>query len=212
MKIKIQILDDHPLVITGLKHIFSNCPEIEIVGTFVNGNELLRALATEQADVLLLDIQLPGMTGDELVEVIKKQFPEVKILILTNFDNVFYVKNLLKKGANGYILKTTNEDVLLDAIKSVYEGKLFLEPILREKVLQDTLQVKQTLAIEPVITRMEKEIMQLIAADLTSQEIADKLFLSKRTIDNYRLSLLMKLGVKNPAGLVKRAIQLGLID
>jgi len=136
----------------------------------------------------------------------------VKILILTNFDNVFYVKNLLKKGANGYILKTTNEDVLLDAIKSVYEGKLFLEPILREKVLQDTLQVKQTLAIEPVITRMEKEIMQLIAADLTSQEIADKLFLSKRTIDNYRLSLLMKLGVKNPAGLVKRAIQLGLID
>ena len=212
MKIKIAIADDHPLVITGLRHILGNCADMEITGSYINGAELLAAMAVGQPDVLLLDIQLPGQTGDELAEIIKEKYPDVKILVLTNFDNVFYVKNMLKKGANGYVLKTTNEDILLEAIKSVFEGKLYLEPVLREKVLLDNLQAKRPFTTAPVITRMEKEVLQLIAADMTSQQIAEKLLLSKRTIDNYRLSLLMKLGVKNPAGLIKKAIQLGLID
>jgi DNA-binding NarL/FixJ family response regulator len=210
--IKIAIVDDHPLVITGLRQILGNCADMEVMGSYINGNELLQAIAIQQPDVLLLDIQLPGQTGDELVEIIREKYREIKILVLTNFDNVFYVRNMLKKGANGYLLKTTNEDILLDAIKSVFRGDLYLEPVLREKVLLDNLQAKRQFAVEPVITRMEKEVLQYIAADMTSQQIAEKLFLSKRTIDNYRLSLLMKLGVKNPAGLVKRAIQLGLID
>ncbi len=210
--IKIAIIDDHPLVITGLRHILAGAPGMEITGSYTGGKELLRALTTEQPDVLLLDIQLPGQTGDELVEIIKEKYPAIQILVLTNFDNVFYVKNMLKKGANGYVLKTTNEDILIEAINTVYKGEMYLEPVLREKVLHDNLQAKKTFSAEPVITRMEKEVLQLIAADMTSQQVADKLFLSKRTIDNYRLSLLMKLGVKNPAGLVKKAMQLGLID
>jgi DNA-binding NarL/FixJ family response regulator len=210
--IKIAIVDDHPLVITGLRHILANARGMEIIGSYANGTELLKGLSTEQPDVLLLDIQLPGQTGDELVELIRQKYQLIKILVLTNFDNVFYVKNMLKKGANGYVLKTTNEDILLEAIRAVFKGELYLEPVLREKVLLDNLQAKQAFATEPVITRLEKEILKHIAADMTSQQIADTLFLSKRTIDNYRLSLLMKLGVKNPAGLVKKAIQLGLID
>lgn len=210
-KIKIAIVDDHPLVITGIRHILSNSSEMEITGSFANGSDLLKGIAKEEPDVLLLDIQLQGQTGDEVLEMIRTKYPDIKILVLTNFDNVFYIKNMLKKGANGYILKTTNEDIIFDAIKSVYNGALYLEPALREKVLLDSLQAKQSFAVQPVITRMEKEVLQHIAADMTSQQIADKLFLSKRTIDNYRLSLLMKLGVKTPAGLVKKAIQLGLI-
>ncbi len=210
--IKIAIIDDHPLVITGLRHILDGSANTEITGSYTKGKELLQAIAWEQPDVILLDIQLPGQTGDELVDIIKGKYPGIKILVLTNFDNVFYVRNMIKKGANGYVLKTTSEDILLEAITAVYKGEMYLEPVLREKVLLDNLQVKNTFTIEPVITRMEKEVLQLIAADMTSQQIADKLLLSKRTIDNYRLSLLMKLGVKNPAGLVKKAIQLGLID
>jgi len=210
--IKIAIVDDHPLVITGLRHILANAKGMEIIGSYVNGSELLKGISIEQPDVLLLDIQLPGQTGDELLELIRRNYQLIKILVLTNFDNVFYIKNMLKKGANGYVLKTTNEDILLEAIRAVFDGELYLEPVLREKVLLDNLQAKQAFATQPVITRLEKEILKHVAADMTSQQIADILFLSKRTIDNYRLSLLMKLGVKNPAGLVKKAIQLGLID
>lgn len=212
MKIRIAIVDDHPLVITGLRHILGKSADMEIVGSYTTGGELLRALVTSLPDVLLLDIQLPEQTGDEIIDIVRDKYPDLKILVLTNFDNIFYVKNMLKKGANGYVLKTTDEDVLLEAIRSVYDGKLYLEPALREKVFLDNLQLKHQFAVAPVITRMEKEILMHIAADMTSQQIADKLFLSKRTIDNYRLSLLMKLGVKSPAGLVKKAIQMGLID
>src|SRR4051812_47187679 len=109
MKIKIAIVDDHPLVITGLRHILGNCADMEITGSYVNGKELLRAMALSQPDVLLLDIQLAGQTGDKLVEIIRSEYQDVKVLVLTNFDNIFYVKSMLKKGANGYVLKTTHE-------------------------------------------------------------------------------------------------------
>lgn len=212
MNIKIAILDDHPLVISGLRHMLSGCGGMEIKGSYNTGTELLKALEISQPDVLLLDIQLQGETGDELLEIIKRKYGSVKVLVLTNFDNVFYIKNMMKKGADGYVLKTTNEATLLEAIRTVNDGNMYLEPALREKVMLDNLQAKQPFAAMPVITRIEKEILKLIAADMTSQQIAETLFLSKRTIDNYRLSLLLKLGVKQPAGLVKRAIQLGLID
>lgn len=212
MKIRIAIVDDHPLVISGLKRILDNCADMEVSGSYANGKELLAALPTAQPDVLLLDIQLPGLTGEELAGIISAQYPMIKVLALTNFDNVYYVRTMLKKGAHGYVLKTTNEDILIEAIRCVFDGQPYIEPALKERVLLDNLKAKRSMASQPVITRLEKEILQMIAADMTSQQIAQKLFLSKRTIDNYRLSLLMKLGVKNPAGLVKKAIQLGLID
>ncbi len=211
-KIKIAVVDDHPLVITGLRQVLSNRDDMEVTAGYTNGADLLKGIATQQPDVLLLDIQLQHQTGDELAEVLKQKYPNMKILVLTNFDNIFYIRNMLKKGANGYVLKTTNEDILIEAIKAVYNDQMYLEPVLKDKLLMDNLQTKSAYATPPVITRLEKDILQLIAADMTSQQIADKLFLSKRTIDNYRLSLLMKLGVKNPAGLVKKAIQLGLIE
>lgn len=212
MKIRIVIIDDHPLVITGLRQVLGNNKDMDVVGSFSSGKELVAALPALKPDVLLLDIQLPGQTGDELVDIIRGKDEDIKILVLTNFDNIYYVKNMMKKGANGYVLKTTNEEILTEAIRSVYDGKMYLEPVLQEKVIQDNLQIKRQFAVDPIITRLEKDILRLVAADMTSQQIADKLFLSKRTIDNYRLSLLVKLGVKNPAGLVKKAIQLGLID
>lgn len=162
--------------------------------------------------VLLLDIHMPGQSGEELAGIISRNYPSVQMLALTNLDSVYYIKSMLSKGVRGYVLKTAIEPTLLEAIRKVYNGELYLETNLREKVLQDTLRASKELSVNPVLTTREKEVLQYIARDMTSQEIADKLFVAKRTIDSHRMSLFMKLGVKNMAGLVKKGIPLGLID
>jgi len=210
--IKIAIADDHPLVINGLKLILANSKEMELIGSYNNGRELLAGLKQCVPDVLVLDIHMPGQTGDELAEIIIAQYPQLKILALTNEDSVYHIKNMLRKGVHGYILKTTSEAILLDAISQVYRGEQYLETALKEKVIQDTLQAKKQISAAPVLSDREKEVLQYIAQDMTSQQIADKIFVSKRTIDYYRLSMLTKLGVKNVGALVKKGIQLGLIE
>jgi DNA-binding NarL/FixJ family response regulator len=212
MKIKIAIADDHPLVISGLRHALANSTDMEITGSYTNGTELLMGLADKQPDVLLLDIHMPGQTGDNLVEIICEKYSDTKILVLTNLDNVYYVKTMLRKGAKGYALKTTLEPILLDAIRRVNAGEQYLDNTIKEKLLQDTLRSGRENPMHPTLSTREKEVLQYIALDMTSQEIADKLFLSKRTVESHRLSLFTKLGVKNMAGLVKKGIQLGLID
>ncbi len=210
--IKIAIADDHPLVINGLKLILASSNEMELAGSYNNGPELLAGLKTCAPDVLVLDIHMPGQTGDELAEIIVVQYPQIKILALTNEDSVYHIKNMLRKGVHGYILKTTSEDILLDAIRKVHRGEQYLETILKEKVIQDTLQAKKQVSAGPVLSDREIEVLRYIARDMTSQQIADKICVSKRTIDYYRLSMLTKLGVKNVGALVKKGIQLGLID
>ncbi len=209
---KIAIADDHPLVIKGIRQILSGNVDMEIAGSYANGQDLLRGLAVQQPDILLLDLHMPGMTGEEIADVVRAKYPDIKILALTNEDNVYYIKSMLRKGVMGYLLKTTQEEILLHAIRTVYEGEQYIEPVMKEKVLQDTLQAKKQVSANMVLSRNEREVLRLIASDLTSQEIADKLFMSKRTVDAHRLNLLMKLGVKNVAALVKRGIQLGLIE
>ena len=210
--IKIAIADDHPLVINGLKLILASNNKMELAGSYNNGRELLKGLKTCVPDVLVLDVHMPGQTGDELAEIIVEKYPTVKILALTNEDSVYHIKNMLRKGVHGYILKTTSEDILLDAILRVYKGEQYLETGLKEKVVQDTLQAKKQMSAGPVLSDREIEVLRYIAQDLTSQQIAEKIPVSKRTIDYYRLSMLTKLGVKNVGALVKKGIQLGLID
>jgi len=211
-KIKIAVADDHPLVITGLDFIISNCSDMVLTGSYSDGKNLLRGLETTVPNVLLLDIHMPGQSGDDLADIIHGTYPAVKILVLTNEDNVYYIKNMLRKGVDGYILKTSTESILLNAIRTVSRGEKYLEPALKEKVVDDTMQATKQLASQPMFSRREKEVLEYIASDLTSQQIADKLCVSKRTIDYHRLNLLTKLGVKNTAALVKKVIQLGLIE
>lgn len=211
MKIRIAIADDHPLVVNGLYHILGNCPDMEITGSYTDGRELLKGIALSPPDVLLLDIQMPGQTGDELAGIISSQFPAVRMLALTNLDNVYYVRTMLRNGVKGYILKTSREETLLEAIRTIYNDGQYLETSLKEKIIQDTFQSKKRLSADPILSRREKEVLQLISANMTSQQIANELFLSKRTVDNHRLSIMMKLGVKNVAALVKAAIQQGLV-
>lgn len=212
MKIKVAIADDHPLVINGLKLMLANNGIMELTGSYNNGRELLTGLAEHMPDVLVLDIHMPHYKGVELAELILEQNPLLKVLVLTNEDSVYYIKTLMLKGVHGYILKTTSEQILLDAIIKVYNGSRYIEPAIQEKVRRDTLQAKKQNSAAPELSDREKEVLQYIAQDLTSQQIADKIFVSKRTIDYYRLSMLTKLGVKNVGALVKKGIQLGLIE
>ncbi|MCD6010843.1 MAG: DNA-binding response regulator [Flavipsychrobacter sp.] len=212
MKVKVAIADDHPLVIKGLQQILSGSRDFELAGSYLNGKELLKGLVNTMVDVVLLDIHMPGQTGDELAEIISLKYPNIKMLALTNEDNVYYIKNMLRKGVHGYILKTTTESILLDAIRTVHAGQQYLEAVLSEKVIRDTIQAKKQVSANPVLSDREIEVLRYLSMDLTSQEIAEKLFVSKRTVDYYRLCLITKLGVKNEGALVKKGIQLGYIQ
>ncbi len=186
-------------------------PDIRITQTYANGEELLAGLIRHQPDILLLDIQMPGLSGDVLTRMIVRQYPNIKIIALTNLDSTYFIKTMFQAGALGYVLKTAPEETILDAIHSVYDNNQFLEKKLRESVLQATLSTSPSTGKNPVLTNRECEVLQLIAENLTSKEIAERLFLSKRTIDHHRNNLLLKLDVKNTASLIKKAITLDLI-
>lgn len=209
-KIKIAIADDHPLVINGVKNILPGYPYIDLIATYANGNELINGLAIQQPDVLLLDIQMPGQTGDELLPVILEKYPDMKTLVITNFDSPLYANTMFTKGAVGYILKTANNETLMEAIVSVNKGERFIEPFMQEKIDQASYKVQKALSSKTHLTQREKEILQLIVDGCTNTQIASKLYLSIKTVDNYRTNIMVKMDVNNVASLVSKALKSGL--
>ena len=205
--IDVFITDDQEIIQNGLQKILAEAPHIHIAGIYNNGDELLEALTHKQPDVMLLDIQMPGKTGIELAGIITKSYPDIKIIALTNIDVLVQVKKMLQQGCMGYLLKDASPALIIQAIDAVYSGEQFLYEELQKQLVSSMFDTKP----KHVITRREKEILQLITDEFTNQEIADKLFLSLRTVENHRNNLLQKLGVKNTAGLVKAALQEGLI-
>jgi len=212
MSIKVIIADDHPLIISGLESIINKYPDIEVISTYNEGKSLLEGLATKRPDVLLLDIHMPGQSGDEIAGIVSKRYPKISILALTNQDNIYYIKSMLQHGVLGYILKNAKEDMLIEAIKTVSSGQQYLDPVIKERIRTDNISINRQTAHGTILTNREKEILKLIYSNYTSQEIAEKLFLSKRTVDSHRLNLLLKLEVKNTGALVKKAIDMGLIE
>jgi len=208
--ITVFITDDHPLVSKGIRDMLSPYPSIQIIGTFLSGAALLAGIKVQQPDVLLLDIQLPDMRGEEITLILRKNFPDVKVLALTNFNNTLYASNMLKSGALGYLLKNTDEETLVDAIETVYRGETYLSPDMRIRVEDFRKKIQRKTSSKASLTIREIEILTLLTRGFSNQQIADELFLSKRTVENYRLNLTLKLEVKNTAGLVKYAIELGL--
>jgi DNA-binding NarL/FixJ family response regulator len=208
--INLAIVDDHPLVSKGIKDMLSPYPFIQVTDTYLNGASLLTGIMTKQPDVLLLDVQLSDMRGEEITLILRKQFAELKILALTNFNNTLYASNMLKNGALGYLLKNTDEETLVNAIETVYKGEVYLSPEMKIRVEDFRKKQFRTTSAKASLTIRETEILSLLAKGYSNQQIADELFLSKRTVENYRLNLTMKLDAKNTAGLVKYAIELGL--
>jgi len=211
MKTRVVILDDHPLILNGLQNIISKYDDIEIVGTYLSGKDFLKELNKKQSDIAILDISMPDQTGDEIARVVYQQYPKITMLALTNLDNIYYVKSMLQQGVLGYILKSASEEILIQAIRVINKGDQFLDPLIKSRLQHDKISIARQAAHGTVLTRREKDVLKLLAENFTSQEIADKLFLSKRTIDSHRLNLLLKLEVKNTAALIKKCIDMGLL-
>ncbi|SKA05484.1 DNA-binding response regulator, NarL/FixJ family, contains REC and HTH domains [Chitinophaga eiseniae] len=212
MKIKLAITDDHLLVINGLKAMLAPYPHITIVYESNAATTLMEALPAAQPDVLLLDIQMPDIDGLELCKLVHKNHPDIKIIALTNFMESHYIKQMLRNGASGYLLKNTDQEALVAAIEQVYNGEQFLDAGIKQQLLHEMLTGQRSSGYEIPLTRREKEILQLIAEEHSNQQIAEKLFISLRTVETHRLNLTQKLAVKNTAGLVKEAIKRGLVD
>jgi len=210
--IKVAITDDHPLVIDGLLNAFRDVADIRITGTYRNGTDLFNGLPLEQPDVLLLDLQLPDRNGAELVPVLLQQYPSLHILILSSIESSPYIKEMMQKGCKGYLLKSnTVKSTLVTAIHEVCKGGIYLDPGLKEQLLQEMLVAKRKSdKLNPKITQREREVLNLIAGELSNQEIADRLFISLRTVETHRYNLLQKLDAKNTAGLLRIAREMGI--
>lgn len=211
MLIKVAIVDDHPILINGLKSVLSNTSFIKITGSYLTGKELLEGLKGNCPDLLLLDIYMPDQNGDELAALVHKQYPEIKILAFTNSEQQYYIKSMLQNGVKGYILKSSDEFTLLEGIKTVYEGKQFFDDQIKHQAIEAIKQEKRNRYQQPTLTEREKEVLQLIAQNLSSQEIAEKLFITKRTVDFHRANLLLKLEAKNTNALISKSVELGLV-
>jgi DNA-binding NarL/FixJ family response regulator len=213
--IKVSIVDDHPMVISGLTNMLQPFKNIKVVSHFFNGKDLMEGLVQHLPDVILMDIMMPGIQGPELVRQVKGLYPHIKILAVTSLDTPGQIRNMMQCGCSGYLLKNTDQNILVEAIEKAFAGEEFIEPALKEQLVQSVLRFKEK--SEPnkhtnkvVLTRREKEILQLIIQENSNQQIADKLFVSLRTVENHRFNLQQKLQVKNMIGLVKVAIQMGL--
>jgi DNA-binding NarL/FixJ family response regulator len=205
--IRVAITDDQQIILNGLQKILAEARDIELLGAFTHGDDLLHALPQLRPDVILLDIYMPGKNGIELAAIISKDYPETRIIALTNVDIIPQVKKMLQNGAAGYLLKDAAPEIIVEAIRKVADGEKYLYADLQRQIMNNLFEPRSS----HVITRREKEILHLIVDEHTNQEIADKLFLSLRTVENHRNNLLQKLKVKNTAGLVKAAISQGLV-
>lgn len=211
MQIRLGVTDDHLLVINGIQAMLAGFEHIQIIFTENTGNALLERLKDSSIDVLLLDIQLPDYSGIDLCKLVKRENNNIQIIALTNFGETHYVKQMIRNGASGYLLKNTDQNTLIEAIETVYKGEQFLDQQIKNALLEETLSGKKSNFLEVPLTKRETEILALIAQELSNQEIADRLFISLRTVETHRLNLTQKLNTKNTAGLVKEAYKRGLI-
>lgn len=209
--ISIGIADDHLLVINGLKAMVTTSPDIEVAFAATSGRELRELLENSKPDVLLLDINIPDASGIDLCKEVVQKYPDIRIIALTSFDALNYVKSMMRSGASGYLLKNVDAGTLLTAIKSVAEGKQFIDPHLQHLLLDSVITGKKTATVDIPLTKRETEILALIAQEYNNQQIADKLFISLRTVHSHRINLNQKLGVHNTAGLVIEAVKRGLV-
>jgi len=210
--IRVAIIDDHAVVINGLLAMLTDAPELSVVFTTTRSEVLLAAMKEQEIDVLLLDIQMPGINGVDLCKMILKDYPKVRIIAFSSFDDTHYIRQMMRNGACGYLLKNAERSVILSAIEAVVNGQEYIDQTMQRLLVHESITGQRRSIYEIPLTKREKEILKLVAEECTSQEIADKLFISLRTVETHRSNLNQKLGAKTPVTLVKEAIKRGLIE
>ena len=212
--IKVLLVDDHKIVRDGIKLMLEPQAGIDVVAETDNGEKVKEILQENSVDVIVMDINMPGMDGIETTRLVKDEHPDIKILALTMSSDDSHIRQMVQAGASGYIMKSAGRDELTNAIHDVMKGKHYFSDQATQSIMMDLVKNKgKTSAPEPVhITDRELEVLQMIVKEHTNQEIAEKLYISPRTVDAHRRNLLQKTGARNTAGLVKYAFQQGLVN
>lgn len=209
--IRVMIADDHNMFVEGIESILEGHEHIQVVSKCYTGNEVFEKMPLDRPDVILLDINLPGMNGLEVCQKLNKEYPDVKVLALSMHNEESFVMEILKYGAQGYILKNTGKKELISAIETVNAGQSYFSEEVTETIMKSLVNQrsgsKKPSSLAPKISRREKDVLDLIVKEYTTQEIADTLFISLKTVESHRRSLLTKLNVRNTAGLVRVAIE-----
>ena len=214
-KIKILIADDHPFIRDGIKLMLTSVADFEIVGEAEDGEETIKQVNKLKPDVVILDISMPKLTGIEVAEELFNKHPEIKILALTMFENEEYIQKMLKYGAKGYLLKNARKKEFVIAIRVIVKDEYYFSKNISDKIISGYLNIEkpeQSTISNDTLTKREIEIIQQIAKELSNQEIANKLYISIRTVETHRRNIMYKLRIKSKVGLIKYAIENGLIN
>jgi len=214
-KTKILVVDDHAIVREGVRMILAKESDLEVVGEAGDGEQALELTERLRPDVVIMDISMPGMGGIEATQTIRTRHPEVQVLALTMHEDESYIFQLLRAGAAGYVLKRAAAQDLVQAVRAAAKGEAFLYPSIARKVVEDYLRRVETGEERERydgLTTREKEILTLIAQGLSNQQIAEKLFISIKTVQTHRAHILEKLGLHDRTELVRYAIRKGLIE
>lgn len=206
--ITLAIAEDHQMLIDGVKAFFEYDEDINIIGTVNNGQDLVKLVSLKQPKLVITDIRMPIMDGIQATKLIKKQFPHIRVLAMTMFDQPEAIKQMLDAGATGYILKNSGIKMLSKAIVTVAGGETFFDPNVAFNFMNDYIEdnVKVGKSDKVVLSNREKEILHLIANGRTSKEIAELLFIAKTTVDTHRKNMIRKLELSSGNELIKYAI------
>lgn len=206
------LVDEHGLVRTAIRRLLEEEGDFEVVAEASEGREAIDRVLETRPQLVLLDVGLPGISGVEVTRQITQALPETRVLILSEHDRPTFIKAALKEGAAGYVLKTATTEELLTAIAAVLDGKCYLSPDIAHHVvgrLGDSSRGESSTLDS--LTPREREVLQLVAEGMSSKEIASQLYISMRTVDAHRASLMNKIGSRKAAGLVRWAIREGLV-
>ena len=214
-KIRVLLADDHYIVRNGIRTLIEGNEDMEVVGEASDGIEALEKVKNYSPDVLVMDISMPKLNGLDAAELVNKQYPQTKTLILSIYDNDDYVLKAIEVGALGYLLKDTSRDELLKAVRTVALGEKYfsgtVSSIIVNGYLHKARMPESINSSKLKLSKKEKEVLKLIIQGMNSREIAEKLALSVRTIDNHRANMMKRVGVRNAAELVKLAIEKKLV-
>nr|WKN36171.1 response regulator transcription factor [Tunicatimonas sp. TK19036] len=216
-KIKIVLADDHQMFLDGLYSILSQIEQVEIIATANNGKQLLDKLQrTPDCDIAVVDLHMGELDGIETTKRIKREFPHIRVIGLTMENDLVSIKQMLDAGASGYILKNTGKVELEIALERVAAGEFYLSQTVGTQLAQDMLHSRQQKETKKassldLLTEREREVLKMIAEEMTNPEIAEKLFISPKTVETHRKNLMKKIGVNNTLGVYKFAVQHSLI-
>jgi len=211
-KIRVLLVDDHAVLREGLRSLLSMQDDIEVVGEAGDGEQALEHIQRTRPDIVLMDVAMPVMDGLEATRRVKENFPNCRVLILTQHDNREYVFSLLQAGAVGYVLKKAGGIEVINAIRSTYREGAFLPPSVAKEVMERYVRHPAEEVSRPHLTEREIQVLRLVAEGKSNKEIAELLVLSAKTVMAHRTNIMSKLGIHNKAELVKYAIRQGIVS